>query len=59
MKLREFREVSMQTISSAINWWGEDTPDQLALAFGADRLTYRQLRDWSERIAALLITKGV
>jgi fatty-acyl-CoA synthase len=59
VKLREFREVSMQTISSAINWWGEDTPDQLALAFGADRVTYRQLRDWSERIAALLITKGV
>lgn len=49
----------MQTISSAIHWWAEDTPDQLALAFGKDRITYRQLRDWSERIAAMLIAKGV
>jgi fatty-acyl-CoA synthase len=49
----------MQTISSAINWWAEDTPDQLAIAFGADRITYRQLRDWSERIATLLIAEGI
>lgn len=49
----------MQTISSAIHWWGEDAPDQLALAFGADRVTYRQLRDWSERVAASLIESGI
>ena len=49
----------MQTISSAINWWAEDTPDQLALAFGSDRINYRELRDWSERIAQMLIDRGV
>lgn len=49
----------MQTISSAINWWAEDTPDQLAIAFGSDRINYRALRDWSERIASLLIERGV
>jgi fatty-acyl-CoA synthase len=49
----------MQTISSAINWWAEDTPDQLALAFGSDRINYRELRDWSERIAQMLIERGV
>lgn len=59
MKPRALRETGMQTISSAIHWWAEDTPDQLALAFGPDRITYRQLRDWSERIAALLISRGV
>nr|WP_321440695.1 AMP-binding protein [uncultured Hyphomonas sp.] len=49
----------MQTISSALNWWAEDTPDLMAMAFGADRVTYRQLRDWSERVAASLIDAGV
>lgn len=49
----------MQTISSAINWWAEDTSGQLALAFGGDRVTYRELRDWSERIAAMLVADGV
>ncbi len=49
----------MQTISSAINWWAENTPDQLALAFGEDRIAYRQLRDWSERIANFLVAEGV
>lgn len=49
----------MQTINDAIHWWARVMPDAVALDFGEDRTTYREYRDWSERIAADLITRGV
>ena len=34
-------------------------PDALALDFADDRVTYREYRDWSERIAADLVERGL
>ncbi len=49
----------MQTINSAIHWWSRVMPDAVALDFGEDKTTYREYHDWSERIAADLIMRGV
>ena len=49
----------MQTINDAIHWWARVIPDAVALDFGEDRVTYREYRDWSERIAADLIARGL
>ncbi|MEM5518323.1 AMP-binding protein [Henriciella sp. AS95] len=49
----------MQTINDAIHWWARVMPDALALDFVDDRVTYLEYRDWSERIAAHLIHKGL
>lgn len=49
----------MQTINDAIHWWARVMPDAIALDFGEDRASYREYRDWSERIAVELIARGV
>ncbi|WP_233349289.1 class I adenylate-forming enzyme family protein [Hyphomonas sp. CACIAM 19H1] len=49
----------MQTINDAIHWWARVMPDAVALDFGDDRVTYLEYRDWSERIAADLIKRGL
>lgn len=49
----------MQTINDAIHWWARVMPDAVALDFGGDRTTYLEYRDWSERIAANLISRGL
>ena len=49
----------MQTITDAIHWWARVTPGAIALDFGDDRITYREYRDWSDRIAADLIERGL
>lgn len=49
----------MQTINDAIHWWARVMPDAVALDFGEDRTTYLEYRNWSERIAAELIRRGL
>jgi fatty-acyl-CoA synthase len=49
----------MQTIIDANNWWARVMPDAVALDFGDDGTTYREYRDWSERIGADLIARGL
>lgn len=49
----------MQTINDAIHWWARVMPDAVALNFGNDSTTYLEYRDWSERIAADLIARGL
>lgn len=49
----------MQTINGAIHWWARVMPDAVALDFGEDSTTYREYNDWSERIAADLIGRGI
>lgn len=49
----------MQTINDAIHWWARVMPAAVALDFGDDRTTYLEYRDWSERIAADLIARGL
>lgn len=48
-----------QTISGAIGWWARMRGDQAAVVLGGDVLTYRGLRDWSERVAAMLADAGL
>ena len=48
-----------QTFTNAIAWWSRMRPEQPALVLGDDRLTYKQLNAWSERIAEHLIREGV
>tara|TARA_R110001599_G_scaffold123150_2_gene295498 strand:+ start:614 stop:2110 length:1497 start_codon:yes stop_codon:yes gene_type:complete len=49
----------MQTISSALAWWADTTPDSIALSFGSEKISYGRLCAWSEHIARELISAGV
>ncbi len=49
----------VQTLSSAIAWWGVDRPDAVALCLGGEKLTYRDYWRWSDRVAARLIADGL
>ncbi|EON31300.1 MULTISPECIES: class I adenylate-forming enzyme family protein [Gordonia] len=48
------------TIGKALDWWARTKGDTTAVVFSGAELSYRALRDWSSRIARLLVeTKGV
>ena len=47
------------TVGSALNWWARTKGDQTALIVAEDRLTYRELHDWSSRLARRLADDGV
>jgi fatty-acyl-CoA synthase len=46
------------TICSALRWWARTKPDDTALVVGDEELTYRQLHDWSGRLARALSQRG-
>ncbi len=48
-----------QTLSSAQAWWARMRPDQPAIVLAGDRLSYGAYKDWSDRVAALLIADGL
>lgn len=48
-----------QTLPGAIAWWARMRPDQPAVVLDGDALTYRTYKDWSDRIAAMLIADGL
>jgi amino acid adenylation domain-containing protein len=48
-----------QCIHRLIEEQVESTPDATAAAFETDRLTYRELNDWSNSIAAQLLERGL
>ncbi len=48
-----------QTLSGAIAWWARMRPDQPAIVLNGEQLTYRQYKEWSDRIAVRLIEFGV
>ena len=39
------------TVHSAIEWWSDTVPDRVALSVDGDRLTYRGLNAWMNRVA--------
>ena len=39
------------TVHSAIVWWSDTVPDRVALSVDGDRLTYRGLNAWMNRVA--------
>lgn len=48
-----------QTLSSAQAWWARMQPDLPALVLAGEELTYRDYKDWSDRVAAMLIADGL
>jgi len=47
------------TVGSALHWWARTKGDQCALRLGEDQLSYRELHDWSGRLARRLADDGV
>ena len=47
------------TVGSALHWWARTKGDQPAILLGEDQLSYRQLHDWSGRLARRLVDDGV
>lgn len=47
------------SIASALEWWGRTQGDREALVFADGAVSYRELRDWSGRIARRLVDDGV
>jgi fatty-acyl-CoA synthase len=48
-----------QTISSAFQWWADNTPGNTAVLVDDDRLSYLELHDWANRVAVDLAAAGV
>src|SRR5487761_1403828 len=47
-------------VTDPLRWWADNTPDQPAIVFdGRDTVSYRQLDDWSDRVAHRLVETGV
>src|SRR6201993_3407120 len=47
------------TVGAALHWWARTKGDDTAIIVADDRLTYRQLHDWSSRLARRLSDEGV
>lgn len=47
------------TVGSALHWWAKTKGDQPAILLGTEELSYRQLHDWSSRLARRLADDGV
>ncbi|NKY48445.1 class I adenylate-forming enzyme family protein [Nocardia cerradoensis] len=47
------------TIASALYWWADTTPDRPALIVEDETLTYRELQDWSSRVARRIAESGI
>src|SRR6202012_4655846 len=47
------------TTGSALHWWARTKGDQPAIVLGEEQLSYRQLHDWSGRLARRLADDGV
>lgn len=47
------------TVGSALNWWAKTKGDVVAIRVGDEHLTYRDLHDWSSRLARKLVDSGV
>ncbi|GAA2736674.1 class I adenylate-forming enzyme family protein [Actinocorallia aurantiaca] len=47
------------TVSHALRWWARRRPAEPALAVGGVSLTYRELENWTSRVAESLAKSGV
>jgi fatty-acyl-CoA synthase len=47
------------TVGSAVHWWARTDGDRAAIVVDDETLTYRQLHDWSGRLARRLSEDGV
>ena len=47
------------TVGAALHWWARTKGDETAIIVAEDQLSYRQLHDWSSRLARRLADDGV
>lgn len=47
------------TVGSALHWWAKTKGEQNAIIVAGEALTYRELQDWSGRIARTIVDRGV
>ena len=47
------------TVASALRWWARTKGDQNAVIIGDDQISYRQLHEWTSRLARSLADEGV
>jgi fatty-acyl-CoA synthase len=47
------------TVGAALRWWSRTKGDHTAIVVGDERLTYRELQDWSSRMARRLVDIGI
>ena len=47
------------TVGAALHWWARTKADETAIIVAEERLTYRQLHQWSSRLARQLADDGV
>jgi fatty-acyl-CoA synthase len=48
-----------QTLPDAIAWWARMRGEQAAIVLDGERLSYREYKDWSDRVAAMLLECGL
>jgi len=48
-----------QTLPNAMDWWARMRGDQPAVVLHGEPLTYREYKQWSDRVAAMLIDLGL
>ncbi len=47
------------TVGSALHWWAKTKGEQTAIVVAGEGLTYRELQDWSGRIARTIVERGI
>ncbi|KSZ60020.1 fatty-acid--CoA ligase [Rhodococcus pyridinivorans KG-16] len=47
------------TVGSALHWWAKTKGEQTAIVVAGEALTYRELQDWSGRIARTIVERGI
>ncbi|SEC11726.1 fatty-acyl-CoA synthase [Rhodococcus pyridinivorans] len=47
------------TVGSALHWWAKTKGEQNAIVVADEALTYRELQDWSSRVARTIVDRGV
>lgn len=48
-----------QTLTGVLSWWARMRPEQAAVVLNGEVLRYGEFMEWSDRVAAMLITEGL
>ncbi|WP_068268859.1 class I adenylate-forming enzyme family protein [Aldersonia kunmingensis] len=47
------------SVGSALKWWAATKPDERAIVVADETVTYRQLQDWTSRVARRIASAGI
>lgn len=47
------------SVVSVLDWWARAKPGRAALKFDSEQVNYLEYRDWTSRVARLLVARGV